>query len=98
MNEIEAATEIAHLSELLDKYNYHYYVLSESLISDFEFDQLLKKLEEIETQFPHLMSPESPTQRVGGTVTKEFQQVVHRFPMLSLGNTYSFEEVEEYYC
>jgi DNA ligase (NAD+) len=96
MNEIEAATEIAHLSELLDKYNYHYYVLSESLISDFEFDQLLKKLEEIEKQFPHLMSPESPTQRVGGTVTKEFQQVVHRFPMLSLGNTYSFEEVEEF--
>jgi DNA ligase (NAD+) len=96
MNEMEAAAEIARLTELLDKYNYHYYVLSESLVSDYDFDQLLKKLEALESQFPHLASPESPTKRVGGTITKEFQQVVHRFPMLSLGNTYSFEEVEEF--
>lgn len=96
MNEIEAAAEIARLTELLDKYNYHYYVLSESLIKDEEFDVLLKKLEALEKQYPALASPESPTQRVGGAITKEFQQVVHRFPMLSLGNTYSEEEVEEF--
>lgn len=93
---MEAAAEIARLTEWLDKYNYHYYVLSESLVSDYDFDQLLKKLEALESQFPHLAFPESPTKRVGGTITKEFQQVVHRFPMLSLGNTYSFEEVEEF--
>jgi len=96
MNEMEAAAEVAHLTELLDKYNYHYYVLSESLVSDYDFDQLLKKLEALESQFPLLASPESPTKRVGGAITKEFQQVVHRFPMLSLGNTYSFEEVDEF--
>ena len=71
MNEIEAATEIAHLSELLDKYNYHYYVLSESLISDFEFDYLCKNIEEIERDSLQLTSPESPAQAAGCPVTKE---------------------------
>jgi DNA ligase (NAD+) len=88
-----------HIEELVSQINYHnnlYYQKNKSEISDYEFDQLLKKLGDLENEFPELKQPDSPTQRVGGTITKEFENVVHQYPMLSLGNTYSKEELEEF--
>lgn len=96
MNELEAKLEIDRLSAELNKHNHNYYILSQPTISDVEFDFLLKKLEALEAQYPHLANPDSPTQKVGGGVTKEFVQVKHKHPMLSLGNTYSEEELREF--
>lgn len=96
MKKEEAQQRIAYLSEKIETYNYHYYVLSESLISDFEFDKLLEELIALEKEHPDLVLPESPTQRVGGAVSKTFATVKHKYPMLSLGNTYSEEEVREF--
>lgn len=87
------------IQKLTDEINYHndlYYQKHKSEISDFEFDQLLEKLVQLEAQFPELKQPDSPTQRVGGTITKEFQTVYHKYPMLSLGNTYSQEELTDF--
>jgi len=87
------------IQELTDKINYHndlYYQKAKTEISDFEFDQLLEKLIKLESEFPSLKQPDSPTQRVGGGITKEFETVYHKYPMLSLGNTYSEEELEEF--
>jgi DNA ligase (NAD+) len=80
----------------LKLHNYKYYVLSQPNISDYEFDQLLKKCEAIETLHPEWVQPDSPTQVVGGEVTKNFEQVKHAYPMMSLGNTYSAEELGEF--
>lgn len=96
MNVEEAKTRIAHLSKTLKDHNHRYYVLSQPSISDYEFDQLLKELEALEKEFPHLVQADSPTQQVGGDITKNFTQVKHRYPMLSLGNTYSEEELKEF--
>lgn len=87
------------MEELIDKINYHnnlYYQENRTEISDFEFDQLLDKLIKLEHLFPALRQPDSPTQRVGGTITKEFASVTHQYPMLSLGNTYSAEELQDF--
>ena len=87
------------INELTNKVNYHndlYYQKSNPEISDYEFDQLLEQLNTFERQFPELKFPDSPTQRVGGTITKEFENVAHQYPMLSLGNTYSIEELKEF--
>ena len=87
------------INELTNKVNYHndlYYQKSNPEISDYEFDQLLDQLNTLERQFPELKFPDSPTQRVGGTITKEFENVAHQYPMLSLGNTYSIEELKEF--
>jgi DNA ligase (NAD+) len=87
------------INELTNKVNYHndlYYQKSNPEISDYEFDQLLEQLNTLERQFPELKFPDSPTQRVGGTITKEFENVAHQYPMLSLGNTYSIEELKEF--
>ncbi|MBK6264133.1 NAD-dependent DNA ligase LigA [Marivirga sp. S37H4] len=92
----EAKKRIAELSEKLHYYNYKYYQESISEISDYEFDMLLKELITLEEEFPEFKSPDSPSQRVGGTVTKQFDTVVHKIPMLSLGNTYSKEELEDF--
>ncbi|MCQ2296920.1 MAG: NAD-dependent DNA ligase LigA [Bacteroidales bacterium] len=94
MKDVES--RIAELTELIDRYNYEYYMNDTSLVSDFEFDALLRELMELERQYPQYALPTSPTRRVGGEVNKSFQQVTHRFPMLSLGNTYSIEEIEEF--
>lgn len=95
--DIEAAyNRVKELSALIDKYNYEYYMNDRSLVSDFEFDALMQELLDLERQYPDLASPTSPTKRVGGEVNKKFAQVTHRFPMLSLGNTYSIEEIEEF--
>jgi len=96
MNPQEAKERIDFLSTELNKHNHLYYVESEPVISDLEFDTLLRELQDLETQFPDLASPLSPTKRVGGDITKKFETVVHRFPMLSLSNSYSEEEIIEW--
>jgi len=96
MNASEAQQRIAKLTEELNTHNYNYYVLSEPTISDQEFDFMLKELEALEQQFPELASELSPTKRVGGDITKKFETVVHRFPMLSLSNSYSEEEIMDW--
>ncbi len=88
--------EMEQLAERIDQLNYEYYMNDRSLVSDQEFDALLRRLQDLEQQYPELASPLSPTKRVGGEVNKAFRQVTHRFPMLSLGNTYSIEEIEEF--
>ncbi|MDI9871597.1 NAD-dependent DNA ligase LigA [Flectobacillus roseus] len=84
---------------LTDQINYHnhlYYMKSETEISDFDFDQLLVQLRALEEQYPDLVREDSPTHRVGGTISKEFESVTHRFPMLSLGNTYNEQELLDF--
>ena len=87
---------IKDLRDRLDKYNYQYYVLDMPSISDIEFDNLMKELENLENSYPQFYDPSSPTQRVGGEINKDFKQVSHRYPMLSLANTYSKEEIIEF--
>lgn len=96
MTRQEASKTIQELIKKLDYYNHRYYQDSVSEISDFEFDQLLKQLEALEAQFPDLKFPYSPTQRVGGAITKSFDNVEHKNPMLSLANTYSEEELIDF--
>ncbi|UZD22617.1 NAD-dependent DNA ligase LigA [Algoriphagus halophytocola] len=93
MNQQEAAKRITELSKEINHHNNLYYQESNPEISDFKFDQLLEELIWLETEFPDLLDPDSPSQRVGGTITKEFQTVAHETKMLSLGNTYSQEEL-----
>src|SRR3990167_5191324 len=90
------AEQIHNLTGKLNYYNQRYYQDSVSEISDYEFDAMMKELIALEKQYPQFRKEDSPTQRVGGTVTKEFETVTHKRPMLSLGNTYSREEVEEF--
>ncbi|MBD2756638.1 NAD-dependent DNA ligase LigA [Spirosoma validum] len=87
---------IAELTHLLNFYNNQYYQNSVSEVDDFTFDQLLAELTDLEKQYPAFRQPDSPTVRVGGTISKEFATVYHRFPMLSLGNTYSEEDLVEF--
>jgi len=93
----EIASRIAGLREALERYNYAYYVLSAPEISDKVFDEMMKELEELEKTYPQFADPHSPTQRVGSDLSKEFDQVAHVYPMLSLGNTYSDGEVTDFY-
>lgn len=95
--DIEAARkEIETLSEQIRVHNYQYYVRSSPLISDFEFDGLMQRLIDLEHAYPELVLPDSPSRQVGGEVTKEFTQVTHRYPMLSLSNTYSEDEIRDF--
>lgn len=87
---------IEDLIGLIDKYNKAYYQNNESLISDESFDQLMYELQKLEQENPLLAFPNSPTQKVGGTITKQFKSVSHRFPMLSLGNTYNENDLKEF--
>jgi DNA ligase (NAD+) len=96
MNQEEARERILRLSEEIHKYNHSYYVDNLSLVSDFDFDMLLKELEVLEIEFNEFAFENSPTKRVGGDITKKFESVTHRFPMLSLGNTYSEEEIVDW--
>lgn len=94
-----AAEAKKRIEKLTDEVNYHndlYYQKNKTEISDREFDLLLEELIKLEQQFPDLKQPDSPTQRVGGTISKEFKTVTHRYPMLSLGNTYSREELQDF--
>ena len=81
----------------LHKHNYQYYVLNQPSVSDLEFDQMMRQLQDLEARHPELYDPNSPTQRVGSDLNHEFQQVEHKRPMLSLANTYNKEEVREWY-
>ena len=96
MSSEEAKTRISELTAAINRHNYQYYVLSEPLISDYEFDMLLEELARLEKEFPELILPDSPTRRIGADLTKEFVQVKHKYPMLSLGNTYSEEEIRDF--
>jgi len=87
---------IDFLRKEIDSHNYSYYDLSQPSLTDFEFDKLMEELIKLEKDHPEFSDPNSPTQRVGGSVNKDFQQVKHRFPMQSLGNTYSREELAEF--
>jgi DNA ligase (NAD+) len=92
-----AKAAIDELAARLHYYNEQYYQFHQSEISDFEFDHLLKQLQELEAAFPEFMHPNSPTQRVGGSITREFPTVKHRYPMLSLSNTYSEGELNDFH-
>ena len=89
--------KIKALREALEQHNYNYYVLSAPTISDREFDEMMKELQVLEEAHPEYADPHLPTQRVGSDLSKEFEQVVHKYPMLSLGNTYSEDEVKDFY-
>ena len=89
--------QIEALRKELEQHNYNYYVLSAPVISDQEFDAKMKALQELEAAHPEFYDANSPTQRVGSDLTKDFVQVTHRYPMLSLGNTYSEEDVRDFY-
>jgi len=89
----EIKSRIAKLSADLNRHNHLYYVLSAPEISDYEFDVMLRELHELEAKYPHFADTNSPTKRVGGDITKQFPVVKHRFPMLSLDNSYSEGEI-----
>jgi len=91
-----ARKRIVELVLEINQLNHTYYVENDSIVSDFEFDNKLKELQDLEVQFPDLADKNSPTKRVGGDITKKFQTVEHRYPMLSLSNTYSEEEIIEW--
>jgi DNA ligase (NAD+) len=93
---MDAKARIDQLTAELKQHNYNYYILAEPTISDFEFDQLLKELESLEKRHPELRHPDSPTLRVGGEITKEFPSFTHIRPMMSLSNSYSKEDIEEF--
>lgn len=92
----EAKKRIEQLTRELQRHNYNYYVLNNPVISDYEYDMMLKELEELEKKYPQFKLPDSPTQRVGADITKEFKTVKHKYPMLSLANTYSEGEVRDF--
>ncbi len=96
MTESQAKKRIEELSTEIDTHNYKYYVLDKPSLSDFQFDKLLEELIKLENEFPQFADPNSPTQRVGGQITKAFKAVKHKYPMLSLGNTYSEDELRDF--
>ena len=96
MEREDAQKRIEELSEMIERYNYEYYMNDNSVVSDYEFDRLLNELIALEKEYPEYLLPSSPTKRVGGEVNKTFRQVVHRYPMLSLSNTYSIEEIIDF--
>lgn len=92
----EAQERITELTKALEKHNHLYYVKNQPEISDYDFDMMLKDLESLEERFPELQHPNSPTKRVGGDITKKFESVLHDYPMLSLSNSYSKEEIVDF--
>jgi len=96
MTKEEANNKIEALSQTLRTHNHSYYVLSESTISDYDFDMLLDELQKLEEKFPEFAFEDSPTKRVGGTITKNFTTVKHKYRMLSLGNSYSKEDMVDF--
>jgi DNA ligase (NAD+) len=97
MAETSPQKEIELLRSHLNRANYEYYVLSDPHLSDFEYDSKMRRLQELEEAYPELQDPNSPSQRVGSDLNKSFNQIGHRYPMLSLGNTYSEPEVADFY-
>ncbi|NTU87840.1 MAG: NAD-dependent DNA ligase LigA [Chlorobiaceae bacterium] len=97
MERAKAAEEMVKLREEIDRHNYLYYVQARPEIADYDFDRLLEKLVALEKLYPDLVTPDSPSQRVGGQISREFSSVQHREPMLSLSNTYSLGDVADFY-
>ena len=91
------AERILQLRQQLHEHNHRYYVLNNPIISDQEFDFLMHELQDLEARHPEMSDPNSPSVRVGSDITKEFRQVEHRYPMLSLANTYNEQDIEEWY-
>ncbi|MBC7425117.1 MAG: NAD-dependent DNA ligase LigA, partial [Bacteroidia bacterium] len=96
MTNEDAKIQIDKLRKVLSGHNYSYYVMAMPSISDFEFDTLLKQLQELEAQYPEFYSADSPTQKVGGAINKSFENIAHTYPMLSLGNTYNEEDLRDF--
>ncbi len=96
MDKNKAEKRIAQLSREIELHNHNYYVLDKPVISDFEFDKMLEELQRLEQQFPEFLVETSPSQRVGGAVTKVFKSVKHKYPMLSLSNSYSEEDMIDF--
>ena len=102
MEKAQAYIRIQELRSIINEANRRYYVDNSPILSDYEFDMLLKELEALENEHPELITPDSPTQKVGsdlkssGKPQKEFEQFPHRYPMLSLGNTYDITEVQAF--
>src|SRR5690242_6759631 len=96
MDKSAAKRRIEQLSKEIEQHNHNYYVLDVPTISDFEFDKLLEELIRLEKEFPEYLRDNSPSQRVGGTVTKNFKSVKHRYPMLSLSNSYSADDLIDF--
>jgi DNA ligase (NAD+) len=96
MEKKAAQLKIEKLRELINYHNYRYYVLDDPEVSDAEYDSLMKELEALEREYPDLITPDSPTQRVGGAVLSGFQAVTHAIPLLSLANAYSQEELDSF--
>ena len=95
--DMEVKEQIERLRSELDRHNYNYYVLNAPEISDQEFDRMMRELQDLETAHPEFDDPDSPTKRVGSDLNQEFVQVPHRYPMLSLSNTYNKQEVADFY-
>jgi len=96
MKKSEAKKEIEKLREKINYHNYKYYIKNNPVISDYEYDHLLKKLEKLESEFPDLITTDSPSQRVGEKPVEGFETVKHKIPMLSLANTYTFDELRDF--
>ncbi|NEU08645.1 NAD-dependent DNA ligase LigA [Flavihumibacter sp. R14] len=92
----EIKERMDELVKELNQHNYNYYVLAQPLISDYEFDKKLEELSELEKQHPDFQNPDSPTQKVGGDITRVFETVKHKWPMLSLGNTYNEQDLKDF--
>ena len=96
MSSATAKEKINQLSKEIEQHNYNYYVLDKPTISDYDFDMMLEELITLEKQYPEYLSPNSPSQRVGGQITKEFKSVQHKYAMLSLANSYSKEDLKDF--
>ena len=96
MNQAEARERIEKLRTEIEEHNKRYYVINQPIISDFEYDLLINELETLEKNFPEFSTKESPTLNVGSDITREFRQYEHKYPMLSLGNTYNYDELRDF--
>ena len=96
MHTSDIENKITQLRNDLSRYNYEYYVIAAPTISDYEFDQLLEELQKLEKAHPEFYDPDSPTLKVGGAINKNFENFTHQYPMLSLGNTYSEDELRDF--
>src|SRR5512134_2666119 len=92
----QAARRTRELREQIDHHNYRYYVLDDPEIDDAQFDALMRELQQLETEYPDLADPDSPTQRVGGMASREFRAVVHAVPMLSLDNAFTEQAIADF--
>jgi DNA ligase (NAD+) len=97
MDRSEAEARVSELRAEIERHDYRYYVLDEPTIPDAEYDRLMRELQDLEQEFPDLVTPESPTRRVGGEPLEGFTEVRHRIPMLSLANAFSAEEIEQFH-